>query len=122
MRGPESQLSVPLLVTVLNLLARERGHYLPVKKVVSILKWDQSILLKHLHFLSENGYLRRAAKTAEGKECFALANGELQNALQRLVRQMASIQFEGFQLQVDAPPPRPAETRAQVPSLTPATV
>lgn len=99
--GMEAELSVPMLVKILEVFEAQRKTgqpFLTIRDVVHRMQWDQSSVIRHVHFLSENGYLEHRGRTEIGRECFKAKFADLPGAEQDLVRKMNQSSYENFRL------------------------
>jgi membrane protein len=75
---------------------------LGIREVVSRLKWDQSIVLRHVHFLVKAQILRIAADTGPRAECFETVDKDFGHSLLNLTRALNKVRYE--QVEIPAAP------------------
>lgn len=109
----ESHMSFPLLVDIIRRYQKNQTP-LSVKKVVAAMKWDQSDIFRHVHYLADIGLLKSPRGHSEGDECYQATESNFEVALDKLLHNINSIKYE----QLELPPPQQmpgqsVETRAK---------
>lgn len=98
--APEtSLLSMALLRDILKIYCDpKQTEPIGIKHVVQILRWDQSVVLKHLHFLVQSEILKRAEKTSHRSECFETVNKDFVDSLMRLTQVLNNVRYEQVEI------------------------
>jgi hypothetical protein len=94
----ESHLSFPLLVDILRIYQHHTDHPISVKDVVKIIKWDQSDVFRHVHYLADAGLIKIPKGFSKGNECYMAVELNFEAAVEKLLRQTNEIKYEQLEL------------------------
>lgn len=110
-----SLLSLAMLRDILTIYCDPKtAEPLGIGSVVRRLKWDQSVVLQHLHFLVEAKVLKVAADSGPRSECFETTDKDFGRSLMKLTREVNRVRYE----QVEIPGVHAAELQ-NIESLNP---
>jgi hypothetical protein len=97
--------SFPLLVDILRIY-QHGDHPLAVKEVVKIIKWDQSDIFRHVHYLADAGLVKIPKGYSKGNECYMPVELNFEAAVEKLLRQTNEIKYEQLELPKTEQKPR----------------
>ncbi len=93
----ESHLSFPLLVDILRIF-QHTDHPVAVKGIVKIIKWDQSDVFRHVHYLADAGLIKIPKGFSKGNERYQAVELNFEAAVEKLLRQTNEIKYEQLEL------------------------